>query len=182
MITIEDLRRTAELTFCENCFQKYKAMIEPTIRDWLFNPLSDWSEVESQVTQIVMKTKGIFKGEEIFISLDEGSNEECSDEVDVNGFNVIKRWRFKWKIDYLRKEEILKGSSYKVLDKAREIRNNIHDPYASYSEHDRTLFYIANVITDKIWRATMVEMGEDTSNDLKSKAEKNAEQYLESLD
>ncbi len=181
MKTIEDLRRIAELNLCENCFQKYKMFIEPTIRDWLSNPLSDWSEVELYVTQIVMKTKGIFKGKLIFISLDEGSNEKHSDEVDVNGFKQTNYLSFKRKIKYLRKEEILKDPSYKVLDKAREIRNKIHDPYAPYSEHDRTLFHIANVITYQIWYATMIEVGEDTSNNLKSKAEKIAEEYLENL-
>lgn len=179
MKTIEDLRRIAELNLCEDCFRKYKMFIEPTIRDWLSNPLSDWSEVESNVTQIVMKTEGIFKGKLIFISLDEGSNEKHSDEVDVKDFKVTKKWSFKRKIDYLRKKGILKGYSYKVLDTAREVRNKIHDPYASYSEHDRTLFYIANVITYQIWYATMIEVGEDTSNNLKSEAEKIAEHYLE---
>ena len=181
MKTIEDLRRIAELNFCENCFQKYKMFIEPTIRDWLSNPLSDWSEVELYVTQIVMKTKGIFKGKLIFISLDEGSNEKHSDEVDVTDFKVTKKWHFQRKIDYLRKKGILKVSSYRVLDTAREVRNKIHDTYAPYSEHDRTLFHIANVIAYQIWYATMIEVGEDTSNNLKSEAEKIAEQYLENL-
>ncbi len=181
MKTIEDLRKMAELNLCENCFQKYKMLIEPTIRDLLSNPLSDWSEVESHITQIVMKTKGIFKGKLIFISLDKGSNEKHSDKVDVKGFEATKTRSFKWKIDYLQKNGILKVSSYRVLDTAREVRNKIHDPYAPYSEHDRTLFHVANVITHQIWCATMIEMGEDTSNNLKSEAEKIAEQYLENL-
>ena len=183
MESIEYLRQTAELNLCESCFQKYKALIEPTIRDWVSNPLSDWSEVESYVTQMVMKTKGIFKGELIFLSLDKGSNEEISDEVDVDAFQIIKKkWNFKMKIDYLRKKGILKKkSSYRVLDTAREVRNNIHDPYAPFSEHDRIQFYIANVITSRIWSATMFEMEEDTSNNLKYKAEKIAKQYLEDL-
>ena len=179
MKTIEDLRRMAELNLCENCFQKYKMLIEPTIRDWLSNPLSDWSEVELHVTQIVMKTKGIFKGKLIFISLDEGSNEKLSDKVDVKDFKAAKKLNFKRKIEYLRKNGILKVSSYTVLDTAREVRNKIHDPYAPYSEHDRTLFHIANAITYQIWYAIMIEMEEDTSNNLKSEAEKIAEQYLE---
>ena len=181
MKTIEDLRKIAELNLCESCFQKYKMLIEPTIRDWLSKPLSDWSEVESYVTQIVMKINGIFKGKLIFISLDEGSNEKYSDEVDVKAFKKIGRWSFKKKIDYLHDNGILKESSYRFLDTARKVRNKIHDPYAPYSEQDRTLFHIANVITYQIWYATMIEVGEDTSNNLKSKAEKIAEQYLENL-
>ena len=167
------------MNLCESCFQKYKMLIEPSIRDWLSKPLSDWSEVESHVTQIVMKTKGIFKGELIFISLDEGSNEKYSDEVDVKAFQKIETWSFKRKIDYLHENGTLKDSSYRFLDSARKVRNRIHDPYAHYSEQDRTLFYIAKVITYNIWCATMIEMGEDISNNLKSNAEKFAEQSLE---
>jgi hypothetical protein len=181
MITIEDLRRMAELNLCENCFKNYKMLIEPTIRDWLSNPLSDWSEVELHITQMVMKTKGFFKGKLIFNSLDEDSNEKLSDKIDVKDFKATKKWSFKWKIDYLHKKGILNISSYKVLDTAREARNKIHDPYAPYSEHDRTLFHIANVITNQIWCATIIEMGEDTSNNLKSEAEKMSEQYLDNL-
>ena len=99
----------------------------------------------------------------------------------MKDFKATKKLNFKRKIDYLRKKGILNISSYKVLDTAREVRNKIHDPYAPYSEHDRTLFYIANVITHQIWCATMIEMGEDTSNNLKSEAERMSEQYLENL-
>ena len=181
MKTIEDLRRIAELNLCENCFQKYKMFIEPTIRDWVSNPLSDWIEVESYVTQMVMKKKGIFKGNLIFISLDEGSKEKHSDEVDVKAFLKNEKGGFKNKIEYLHNNGILNDSSHKFLIKAGKVRNKIHNPYAPYSERDQTLFQVAKVITFHIWSATMIEMGEDTSNNLKYEAEKLAEQYLENL-
>jgi hypothetical protein len=172
MKTIEDLRKMAKLNLCESCFQKYKMLIEPTIRDWLLKPLSDWREVESQITQIVMKTKGVFKGKIVFIHLDEDSNDEYSDEVDVKAFHKIKKWSFKRKIDFLHENGILQDSSYKLLDKAREVRNRIHDEFAQFSEQDRTLFYIANIVIFQIWYATMYDLGEDMATNLKSNAER----------
>ncbi len=153
-------------------------LIEGTIKNWLSQPISDWRQAESYVTQMVMKTKGVFKGKTIIISLDEGDEEKCADEVDVKAFREIKKWTFKWKIDFLYKNGILQDSSYKLLDKAREIRNTIHDEFAELSEQDYTLFYIANAITSQIWSAMMIDWGEDISTNLRSNAEKVAEQWL----
>src|SRR4030065_1297476 len=178
MKTIKDLRQNAELNLCESCFQKYKMLIEPTIREWLSKPLSDWSEVESLVTRMVMKKKGVFKGKMIFISLDEDSNEKYSDEVDVKAFQKIKKWGFKHKIDYLHENGILQDSSYRFLDKVREVRNRIHDESAQFSEQDRILFHLANVVTNQIYFVTMNGLGENISNNLKSNAEKFSEQCL----
>jgi hypothetical protein len=61
----------SELNLCEVCFREYKALIEPT-KSWLFKPLSDWRTVESHVTQMTMKFKGVFKCRLSIISLDEG--------------------------------------------------------------------------------------------------------------
>ena len=181
MKTIEDLTQIAKLNLCESCFQKYKMLIEPTMRDWLSKPLDDWRKVESQVTQMVMKTKEVFKSDTIFISLDEGSNNKYSDEVDVNAFQKIKKMSFKQKINYLHQKGILQDSSYKFLDEAREVRNRIHDEFAHFSEQDLNLFYIASVVTSQIWIATMSEMREDISTTLKSNAEKVAKQNLSKI-
>ncbi len=162
MKTIEDLRKDAESTLCECCFQKYKMLIEPTIRDWLSKPLGDWSEAELQVTWMVMKKEGVFKG----------------NEVDETAYDKIETRSFKCKIDYLHKNGILGDSSYRLLDIARKVRNRIHNPYTPISEQDRTLFYIANVVTSKIYNATMFDLEERISTNLKSEAEKCAEQCL----
>ena len=106
---IEDLRKKAELNFCERCFQEYKAMIEPTIQGLLLVPLADWRQIESEITQMVMKNEGIFKSKSIIISLgvDEKENSEV---VDVQAFVKIKRWSFSHKIKYLHK-----NGSFKIL-------------------------------------------------------------------
>ncbi len=184
MKTIEDLRNYAKLVLCETCFQKYKALIEPSIEDWLSNPMDDWKKVESHITQMVMKTEGIFKGNSniILISLDKGSNGAFGVKVYEKGFKSIKKCSFKKKIDYLRKKTILQSSSYELLDKARDVRNKIHDDLAKFSEQDRNLFYIASLVTFQIWNATIGDWGEDISTNFKSNAEKIAKQCLLELD
>jgi hypothetical protein len=52
MRTLEDLRKLAELNLCKDCFMKYEAMIEQTIKGWLSQPLSDFRQLESQITQL----------------------------------------------------------------------------------------------------------------------------------
>lgn len=177
MRNIQDLRKLAELNLCSECFLKYKALIEPNVKEWLFKPLSDWRTVESYVTQMVMKLKGIFKGDSIFISLDEGDDEKYTDEVNAKAFRKIKRWGFKQKIDFLHDEGILLDSTHRFLDKVREVRNTIHDEYAELSEKDLALFYMASAITSQIYMATMYPMASVTSNFV-ANAEKVAEQLL----
>jgi len=178
MRTIQDLRKLAELNLCSDCFLKYKALIEPNVKQWLFKPLSDWRTVESYVTQMVMKIKGVFKGELIFISLDEGDDEKYADEVDAKAFRKIKKWSFKRKIDFLHKNGILQDSSHRFLDKVREVRNTIHDEFVELSEKDLTLFYMASAITSQIYMATMYSPKMNISPNLISNAEKIAEQLL----
>lgn len=86
MRTIEGLRKLAELNLCGDCFQKYKMLIEPSIKNWLSKPISKWREAESYITQMVMKTKGVFKGKTTIISFDESEEEKVADEVDVKAF------------------------------------------------------------------------------------------------
>lgn len=155
-------------------------LIEPSIKNWLSKPISDWREAESYITQMVMKTKGVFKGKTTIISFDESEEEKVADEVDVKAFKKIKYSSFKWKIVFLHKKGILGDSSYRLLDKAREVRNTIHDEpiIAELSEQDYTLFYVASAISSQIWSATMIDWEEDISANLKSNAEKVAEQWL----
>ncbi|MFZ3169653.1 MAG: hypothetical protein WA130_18720 [Candidatus Methanoperedens sp.] len=56
MVTIEYLNETAKINLCPTCFEIYKASIEPSIKDLLFNPIDDWRDVESNITQMVLMT------------------------------------------------------------------------------------------------------------------------------
>jgi len=179
-MSIEDLKYLAKLNLCEECYSKYTAMIEPSIKHWWsLEPLIYWREIESCITQIVMKHKGVFKGEIIFISIDEDMDEKFAEKVDVKAFIDIKRWKFIRKINYLKKQGILQNSSYKLLNKVRKIRNVfIHNQFTEIPEKDLDLFSCASTLTNYLWNATMINWSEKQSADLKSIAEKFAEQLL----
>lgn len=181
MVTIEYLRQLAELNLCQNCFGKYKAIIEPKIKRYLSRPLSDFRQSEFQITQIIMKTKGVFKHKDIrVLYFDKGEEEEVSDYVDVKAFRKIEKMRFKDKIDYLYRNGILQDSSYSILDKAREARNKIHiEPeLAEFSEEDYALFSKARWISSQTLNAIEFDLEEDIMTSIKSNTEKVAEQWL----
>ena len=182
MKTIEDLRKFAELNLCKKCFLEYKALIEPTIKIWLSQPLSDWRQAEGQITQIVMKTKGVFKDKIVWVmSFDEGEEEEVADYVDVKAFREIeKNWGIKRKIDYLHEKGILGNSSFKFLDKARETNNKIHID-AGFSEEDYVLFSMASWITSQILSVIKFDWEEAIITNIKFNTEKVAEQWLKTL-
>lgn len=182
-MSLKRLRKLAELNLCEECYKKYTYMLEPSIRQLLLKPLPEWKDVESNITQMVMKLEGVFKDDLIIISFDEDLNENFADKLDVKAFIKIKHCSFKRKIDYLREHGILQASSYEFLDRVRKIRNIIiHDQFSDFSEQDRELFSYAHVITDNIYHATMFNLGEDLSAAIKSNAENFAEKLLLKLE
>ena len=182
METVKHIRKLAELNLCNRCFQVYKQLLEPNIQSAILSlrsvPLADWIQTELEITQIIMKNKGIFKGDIIVISL--GKNEdEATDIVDVKAFKEIKKWAFKRKIDYLHNTGVLQNSSYELLNKARKTRNRLHDLIA-FTEQDYILFRLTYIITNQIWNATIVNQ-KDISVWLKTDAEEKAKQWLEKL-
>jgi hypothetical protein len=184
MAKIQQLRSLAELNFCERCFEYYKALIEPSIKALLAKPLNDWVWVEDQITQMVMKSEGVFKTEEIIIP-DKGEEEKYANQIDVKRFREIysNRWGFKRKIDYLHEKGILQESSYKLLDKARKARNKIHgEPFLTeLTEQDYALFSVANKIVSQLWRVVLFKGNEEFNSAVKSNAEKVAEWALSKI-
>lgn len=169
-----------ELNFCNVCFEKYKEMIEPNIQATILSlqmrPLTDWIEVESEITQIVMKQEGVFKGNIVVITL--GKDEKTNTSmVDVEAFKKIKRWKIVNKINYLHKRGIIQDNTFQLLNKARETRNRLHD-LICFSEEDYTLFHAALIVTNLIWSSTMFDQGE-IGVQLKNNAEQLAKQWLE---
>lgn len=177
---IEDLRKRAESNFCERCFQEYKALIEPTIEYLLRFPFADWRQVESEVTQMVMKKKGIFKGKEFVYNLTENVEGKYADCVDGEALRANKQTlkSFYNKIKYLQDNGIIKESSFKLLYEAKEIRNNIHN-VSGFSEQDYTLFRVAHAITNQIWFAMMAERKDELATCI-SNSEKIAELWFKS--
>jgi hypothetical protein len=171
------------LNLCKDCFWKYKAIIEPSIKRYLSQPLSDFRQAESQITQIVMKTKGVFKGKTWVLSFNKGEEEKVDAYVDVKAFRKVEKMGFKDKIDYLHKSGILQDFSYSIVDKARKARNKIHiEPIlAELSEEDYALFSMANWITSQIWSAIRFDWEEKIITNIKSNTEKVAEQWSKTL-
>lgn len=57
---IEILRKHAELNLCKECFEKYKTVIEPSIKKLAANPLAGWPETEVFLTAIIWKDAGAY--------------------------------------------------------------------------------------------------------------------------
>jgi len=175
---IERLRKFAELNLCKDCYQKYLALIEPSIERWLFKPLGDWRNVESYVTRMVMKHFGVFKSDAIYVSLAEDAEKKYGDKVDVKAFRKIEKWGFKKKIEYLHKHGVLGDSSYDFLYIVSDIRNKIHDWFQEFSQQDLALFSWASAITSQMHSATTMNWPSEISANIKSNAEKTAEWLL----
>lgn len=178
--TIANLRKLAELNFGPECYKKYLALIEPGIKSIIENYFSGWKNLESTINQMVMKHKGIFKTDLIVISIDSKADEQY---VDTKAFNKIKNQSFKQKIDYLRKNEILGDSSYKLLDLLREKRNKIHEPGVNFSEQELAEFSYAHSI---VWFILIPMISHSPQkrdlNYMKENAEKSAKYFLSKIE
>lgn len=124
MTTIEYLRKGAELNLCETCFKKYKALIEPSIKEWLFNPIDDWRKVESNITRMVMITKKVFKGKNELLSLDEGLYLFRWDKIPVrDNWKLIKFLKQNYNIDWVKTAKIKKINGGKTIKLFTEINS-----------------------------------------------------------
>jgi len=173
-ISLKALRSLAKLNLGENCYKTYLAIIEPSIKSMVLNTLEDWRIAESNVTQMVMKCKGVYKGDYVFTQLSDDASEKFSEEVDVNLFNKIKKWGFKDKIVYLKKEGIVPSSVYVFLANAARIRNRLHDPPidSMFSEEDFLIFYYARALTDQVH---LVYMGKISDDSIETRLRSNVE-------
>jgi hypothetical protein len=174
LTTIEGLRRFAELNLCPTCFRKYKSLIEPTVKSYLFNPLCDWRRAESYICQVAMRTAGAYKTD---INVIPGSNDkkdlnnEFSKFVDEAVYKKVKHWSFKKRIEYLHEQNIIGDSGYTFLEHAKNVRNKIHDDLAEFSQEDLTLLEMASVIASQYFYATVSGTNNDLSKSIKSNAE-----------
>jgi hypothetical protein len=180
MITIGHLRKNAELNLCPDCFKKYRAIIEPSIMHYLAQPLDDFRQAESQITQIVMKVNGVFKGGIWVLSMGEGDEDKVDDDIDVKAYRKIEKWGFKQNIDYLYKNGILRDSSYGILNKARKARNKIHSnpTIGGLSMDDYTLFSMAHGITTWIFISLRFNSTQEITSNILFKVEEVAEKWL----
>jgi hypothetical protein len=151
---VSRLGKIAELNFCHDCYNKYLALVEPTIKLLLARPLGYWRETEADITQMVMKHKKVFTDDKIlgvYLSRGEKPEEWITNGIDIKTYREIERWGCKSKLKYLRKHGVLEDASYRLLDTARNLRNNIHDLTYDFPDQDYFLFWGASFISKKIW-------------------------------
>ncbi len=120
MKNIESLRNMAKSNLCETCFKQYKALIEPSIEELLFSPIDDWREVESNITLMVMVTKGVLERDNIYLSLD-GSILFGWNKIPVrdNG-RLIKFLKQNYSIDWVKIAKIEKINGDKTIKLSTE--------------------------------------------------------------
>ncbi len=179
-MSLERLRKLAEINLCSDCYKEYLMSIEPTIKKFLEYPLSEWRVVESNAKILTMKTYGAFTGRPTSFKIDmKNLPKELRNEFDIERYKKIKKWRFQRNIDYLHKKGILQDSAYKFLCKANKARNKIHPPFEEYSEQDFSMFHNAlNVISQINLAINVFDQSKEISENLKSSAEELAKQLL----
>jgi hypothetical protein len=178
---VEDLRKKAELHLCDDCYREYESMLEPTIKDLILRPMQNWRAIELYLEILVMKCEGVFKDETIIImSFGEKSNKSFEELFHKEDYRKIKFWNTKKKIDYLHDRKVIGEYTYRLLDRARKIRNRIHDAFDHYSEQDLELIDNTSKILENIfWSEYLYSNKKDILNLVCTNAEKHSRQLLE---
>ena len=180
--TLEQLRRDVKLNLCDKCYQVYLSFIEPGIRELIITRLDDMKSMESIITQMVMIHKGVFKTDMIFISIGKW-DDKLHEDVHKDLFYEIKKWRFKRKIDYLKKVLILPESCYTLIDKARDRRNLIHEHPLVYTftDEDLDLFSQAHNVSANLLQVMRAKFPENVKQSIISRCETSSQRYLEKI-
>jgi len=181
MPSIEELRKIAQLNLCGSCYKKYLAFLEPTIKEYVERPLSDWGEVEEHVTYLAMRKWGVFRNDKI-VSFKDGEENDFPDEIDGTAYRSFKKERLRTisaQIKYLHREGVFGENTFKLLEKARVARNKIHpSPDAAFTKEDYGLFYVAKGITSQLRLFSFLNPGKEMPSEMRIAIEKFAEQYL----
>lgn len=91
--------------------------IEPSIRELLFNPIDDWRDVESNITQMVMITKGVFKGKIKNLDSDEGLYLYRWNKIEVGDtWKLIKFLNQNYNIDWVKTSKIKKSNGEQTIE------------------------------------------------------------------
>ncbi|HEY8110415.1 MAG TPA: hypothetical protein VIG05_06080 [Candidatus Nitrosotenuis sp.] len=145
-LTIEQLRKFAELNMDERCFSIYLHLIEPNIKAMLRDYLRGWQDLETLVTRMTMRSKGAYKTnlEVIFSKGDD--MEKFSNEVDLLIYRKVNKLHVDKKIEYLHNIGIFGDSTYALLDFLRLRRNKLHEPEPAFSDVERQAFSSAHSI------------------------------------
>jgi len=179
MTTLEHLRANAMLNLCENCKKVYDSLIHPGIKSILENYLKDWQNIESIITQMVMRHKEIFKSKWSFDVKDSDNIDNYANEVDVEGFKNIKYgWGFSDKINYLHNNGILQDSVHDLLQILNRKRNHLHYRDTVLSERTRLEFSHGYSIVHSIYIPMSTSMEPDLAERFRNGAEQHAKNIL----
>jgi hypothetical protein len=80
---LKHLRKTVELNFPKDCYERYIHLVEPGIRKMIQEYLWPWQSVEMHVTVMVMRHKGVFKSDLDTIDLEPFEEVRMKNELDV---------------------------------------------------------------------------------------------------
>jgi len=183
-MSLEILRSVAKLNLCERCFQIYLTLIEPTAKEFLLVPLSDWGEIESNISWMALKSKGVFKKEKtLVLELDEDeSGEGLSEVVDVEALREIQKMGVMKKASYLHKQGILKASSFKLLIKLSKIRNKLHKYAYRFTEKEFELFSHAKPLFTSLGFAVLWTRDQNRLNQIIEGVDKQAEKLISQIE
>jgi len=184
-MSLEILRSVAKLNLCERCFQIYLSLIEPTAKEFLLAPLSDWGEIESNITWMTLKSKGVFKRENhIVVELDEEeSGEGYSEIIDVDALRKIQQeWGFMKKARHLYEQGILKPFSFKLLIKLSKIRNKLHKYAYRFTEKEFELFSQAKPLFTSLGFAVLWTKDQNRLKRIVEDVDKQAEKLIAQIE
>ena len=162
----EQIKRLAELNFCENCYSKYVVLIHGNIEYLLSEPLADWRETEANINIIWIKAKGLSSVTPTGFSVPDGA------------FKKARKESVYDKLEFLKEEGIIKNSTYEFLNKVRKIRNKVHPP-SKFSKQDYFLFREAKALTDSMFLPIIHELKDDRWVQSLANVEKRAKYLLE---
>lgn len=150
-LTLEQLRRLAQLNMDKKHYDVYLDLIEPNIKSMLKDYLKGWQDLETLVTRTVLRVKGAYKNKMEIILSDYDDPSKYEDYIEISVYKQVKKMKFAIKIKFLHEKKIIGDSTYQLLDFLRERRNKIHSTEHAFSEIEREAFSIANSIMGWIY-------------------------------
>jgi len=165
----ENMRKMAELNFCENCYQTYLALFHGRIEYLLSEPISDWRQVEADITLMTVKAKGAYKKTDPDLF---SPNEKAFEKIQKE-----KLWK---KLKILKEAGVFGDNLCRFLDEVGKIRNKIHPPN-KFSKQDYILFREANALTSTMLAPVLHDLKDDVWNRVLLGVENRAKWLLSKL-
>ena len=99
-LTIDGLRKFAELNMDEKCYSIYLHLIEPNIKSMLKHYLRGWQDLETLVTRMTMRSKGAYKTNLDALFSEGDDQEKYANVVEISIYNKVDEMSFYQKIKH----------------------------------------------------------------------------------